>query len=214
MRPVAPKLVCFDIGGVLIRIVGDPQEAFVRAGEAVPAHMPWEALWGKLLAVYDAFELGQMDETHFFSDCSELTQMPVQNIRNVWEHWLVEPFPGNLRIIEMVKDAGIQTSCLSNTNIFHWNVMAGTGKNALPLNQLDMHFTSFELKLAKPNSEIFSYVETNMNIKPEEILYFDDSQVHISSAHQQGWQAHLITPSELPAQQMERVFKSLPGIQV
>ena len=214
MAPTTPKLVCFDIGGVLIRIVGEPQEAFFRADEQIPDHMPWETLWPKLLALYDRFELGEMDETQFFIACSELTNMPSEKIRNVWRHWLVEPFPGTPRIIDKAKQTGITTACLSNTNIFHWNIMTGSGKDALPLDHLDIHFTSFDLKLAKPNSEIFSHVEKATGFAPNEILYFDDSQVHISAAHTQGWQAHLITPSELPAQQMERVFKSFAELKI
>jgi HAD superfamily hydrolase (TIGR01509 family) len=214
MSLTTPKLVCFDIGGVLIRIVGEPQEAFFRAGEKLPEHMPWEELWPQLLALYNSFELGEMNETQFFLECSELTTMDPEKIRNVWRHWLVEPFPGVTRIIEKAKQSGITTACLSNTNIFHWNIMTGDGKDALPLSRLDRHFTSFDLKLAKPNSEIFSYVENAAGVSANEILYFDDSQVHISAAHAQGWQAHLITPSELPAQQMERVFKGFTELKV
>jgi len=212
MNRTTPKLVCFDIGGVLIRIVGQPQEAFLRAGEELPSHMPWEQLWSQTLALYDSFELGEMSVGQFLERSSELTKMSKEQIANVWENWLIEPFPGTPRVIERAKQTGILTSCLSNTNLFHWQMMTGTGKDALPLDQLDIHFTSFELNLAKPNPEIFTFVEQKTGLAPNEILYFDDSQIHISAAHQQGWQAHLITPSELPAQQMERVFQRFPEL--
>lgn len=54
--------------------------------------------------------------------------------------------------------------------------------------------TSFEAKAMKPSKKIFETVIEKFGIKPEETLFFDDSQANISAADEMGFKGWLVKP--------------------
>jgi FMN phosphatase YigB (HAD superfamily) len=59
----------------------------------------------------------------------------------------------------------------------------------LSLDAFDYFFTSCDLGVRKPDSEIYTKVERITNIKPENILFFDDSERNITEAKKHEWNA-------------------------
>ena len=55
------------------------------------------------------------------------------------------------------------------------------------LKKFDYVWLSFELKCRKPDKKIYKIVEKNCKIKPENILFIDDSKENIETAKQLGW---------------------------
>lgn len=55
------------------------------------------------------------------------------------------------------------------------------------LKQFDYVWLSFELKCRKPNEKIYKIVEEDCKIKPENILFIDDSKENIDTAKKLGW---------------------------
>ena len=54
-------------------------------------------------------------------------------------------------------------------------------------------FLSYEMKLAKPDEEIFRKVLSDVSITPEETLFIDDSKTNLDSAEKLGIKTALIT---------------------
>ena len=55
------------------------------------------------------------------------------------------------------------------------------------LKQFDYVWLSFELKCRKPDERIYKIVEKDCKIKPENILFIDDSKENIEAAKKLGW---------------------------
>lgn len=55
------------------------------------------------------------------------------------------------------------------------------------LKKFDYVWLSFELKCRKPYEKIYKIVEKDCKIKPENILFIDDSKENIETAKQLGW---------------------------
>lgn len=55
------------------------------------------------------------------------------------------------------------------------------------IKQFDFVWLSFELKCRKPDEKIYRIVEEDCKIKPENILFIDDSKENIETAKKLGW---------------------------
>ncbi|MBR1889618.1 MAG: HAD family phosphatase [Alloprevotella sp.] len=78
---------------------------------------------------------------------------------------------------------------LSNTNRIHWgqanpDFFILGGENML--NRFCKVFLSFELHLMKPSAEIFDIVVRELDRKPEDIIFFDDSELNCQAAAELG----------------------------
>lgn len=57
-------------------------------------------------------------------------------------------------------------------------------------------FTSYEAKCCKPGREIFDYASRLGDMKPEETLFFDDSQSNVDAARSYGYKSVLVCPGD------------------
>lgn len=82
---------------------------------------------------------------------------------------------------------------LSNTNNIHWQWAI---KNAFPMKSFQVEdyfeqiYLSYEMKMAKPDIEIFKTVIEDAGIRPEETLFLDDSAANCVAARQLGIQTY------------------------
>lgn len=59
---------------------------------------------------------------------------------------------------------------------------------------------SYQVKKLKPNKDIFTYVLTNLHLKPKETLFIDDNQKNIVAARTNGmWAIQFSSPKKLMA---------------
>ena len=78
---------------------------------------------------------------------------------------------------------------LSNTNEIHWK---WTCKNLFPYRTFKVEdyfektYLSFEMKMAKPEPEIFKAILDDAGIEPEETLFIDDSEINCKAAQNLG----------------------------
>lgn len=56
--------------------------------------------------------------------------------------------------------------------------------------------TSFEAKSYKPDRGIFDYAAEKFGIRPEETLFFDDSQTNVDAARSYGYKAVKVNPGD------------------
>jgi HAD superfamily hydrolase (TIGR01549 family) len=91
---------------------------------------------------------------------------------------------------------------LSNNNEIHYDWIINYLKTTFKINNYDDYFEkayfSQQMKLRKPNTNIFEQVLKDNNLNPAETLFIDDSPQHIEGAKKLGINTLLMT--EKPAQ--------------
>lgn len=86
---------------------------------------------------------------------------------------------------------------LSNTNAIMWNgvILDEFKKDGHDVNYyFDNIVTSFDVHAYKPEAAIFTAAERKCGIKPDETLFFDDSQRNVDAALALGFHAVLVPP--------------------
>lgn len=73
---------------------------------------------------------------------------------------------------------------LSNTNIIHRQF--GWGRYDF-LNVFDRLFLSYEIGFVKPEEKIFEFVENEIEVSKDELIYIDDILEYIEVAGKRGW---------------------------
>lgn len=184
------RLICFDLGRVLIRICDDWRQACGLAGVSLPEGLLSAERVARFKEVGVAHELGRISNEAFYEQAGEAVGLAAGDVQKLLEVWLLGAYPGVTGLIDYVMGLDVRTACLSNTNACHWAMMTGkTGPNALPLGRLHYRFASQELGLAKPDGAIFEHVERTTKVRGGEILFFDDHGPNIEAARKRGWRA-------------------------
>ncbi|MEM9082154.1 MAG: HAD-IA family hydrolase [Planctomycetota bacterium] len=213
-------VVCFDLGGVVLRICRSINEAIERAGleqrdherdvsqheQTVHAHQTgrlscaeyYEAISAEFGGVYTPEEI---ELAHFL--------------------WIIEDYAGIATVVEELNNtAGVRTACLSNTSDSHWKSMQG-------IERIDHHahagpseaiaciqhkLVSHELGVMKPNERIYELAEEKLDVRPEQIVFFDDVQENVETAHARGWRARRINPEDETSVQVRTYLTNEIGV--
>jgi len=204
------KLVCFDVGGVLIRITQLWHEAAAFAGVAIrPDFDPATHLTAA--PGFDAYQIGELDEDGYLAGLATyLGADSAESARSVHNHILIEPYPGVEELIRDLNAAGLATACLSNTNEPHWLEMQA---GRFPANEmLWLNMASHEVRLQKPDPEIFRLFERTAGFDGPEIAFFDDSAENVAVAESLGWRAYRVDPKGDTAVQMREHLNNLNAL--
>ncbi|WP_043834729.1 HAD family hydrolase [Amycolatopsis nivea] len=95
--------------------------------------------------------------------------------------------PGSLDLLQSLSDAGASLALLSNAPSAF-----GVWVREQEWSKLFKHtLFSGDVKVAKPDAEIFQLLLDKLGAKPDECLFFDDRQVNIDGARAVGIRAHL-----------------------
>ncbi len=183
------QLICFDLGGVMVRICRSWQEAASRAG------LPWRdgiedvlqrGLSERKRLVYE-FQTGRMDIAPYFEGMSvslERLYAP-EEISAVHDAWIHDEYDGLAAVIDAIHDAGVITACLSNINPIHWERLI-----RMPaVSKLHHQFASHLIGHHKPDEDIYRHLERELNVNGASILFFDDLEENVHAAHKLGWRA-------------------------
>lgn len=197
------QLICFDLGGVLIRIADNWTDACARAGLSVGIDPRLPLVHEYLAATANGIMTGQLDTRSFVAQIAKLTGLLPPQVMQASAGWLCGPYPGVGALIESVVASEVQTACLSNTNDHHWQLMTTNDNfNFLPLDRFDHRFASHLIGYVKPASGIYVYVEEATGMSDESILFFDDIAVNVEAAQKRGWLAYKIDQGGDPVAQM------------
>jgi putative hydrolase of the HAD superfamily len=197
MRNETIRLVCFDLGGVVVRTCGSWELACSRAG--LPAHEPADRreFEERVRAADDRHQLGLFTDEEFFREIARCTggQYEPEEIARIHEAWLLGEYAGMDRLVaELNARDGLQTACLSNTNHRHWIVMGDTSSRSdFPAFRMLSHrHASHLLGIAKPHPDIYRAFERQTARSGREILFFDDREENVDAARAVGWNAEWI----------------------
>ncbi len=185
---IVPQLLLFDLGGVVIDFSG------VRDLPPLMRHPVSETEVGQRWAscpIVRAFETGQITTGQFserFVKEWDLSLSPVAFLEE-FRTWVRGFLPGALTLLASLKGK-YRLACLSNSNRIHWE------DNARRF-ELDVIFekaiSSHQLGCLKPDPEIYRCAISLLNVKPDEVLFFDDSAANVAGAAQVGIPAFQIS---------------------
>jgi putative hydrolase of the HAD superfamily len=182
----AIRAVLFDIGGVIVRmgditVLGPFNES--RDSAAMMA------LWLECANV-DAHERGEIDAMEFARRMIESYAIgctPDDFLARCIA-WHGDLFPGVEALIAAIRP-DVTVACLSNTCEHHWRNMPA----AAALHRLfPTQFLSFRMGMMKPEPAIYRAVVQHLDVAPQEILFFDDSERNVAGAHAAGLKAHRV----------------------
>jgi glucose-1-phosphatase len=180
-------LVCFDLGGVLVRICRDWAEGCaaadvpVRPFEAGPDH---HAARHELVMTLQRGELDGPDFHRAMSDLLDGVWSP-EEIARIDAAWLLGEYDGTTDLIHELHAADIETACLSNTSHDHW----GPLRDYANVGALRHQHASHLLGLVKPDEAIYRRFEALVGRSPGDIVFFDDLPVNVDAARGCGWDA-------------------------
>lgn len=209
------RIVCFDWGGVIVRIVRTWAEGCDRAGLEVrggSATAEWAA---RRKPVANAYQEGRLTCEEFRARLSESMDglYSPDEIARIHDAWLIEEYRGIDRVIEMLLGARhVETALLSNTNHGHWARQAPSAEKSIPhfpsAGRLKHKHASHLLGLAKPGVEIYRAFEKATGVSGPQILFFDDLADNIEAARSVGWRAEQIDHLGDTASQIERHLRA------
>ena len=189
------RLICFDLGGVIVRGRRSWEDAREAAGLPPRGSISSSDLLARFRPCDRLFELGQISTDDFFDRCSrEIDRLYTPDeLRRIHEAWIDGEYPGMDRLVKELRPR-FRTACLSNTNPKHWEMMetAPPPPEYRAFRALDTRQASHLLGLAKPAPEIFREFERRTESIPGEILFFDDLEVNVRAAREAGWNARQV----------------------
>jgi HAD superfamily hydrolase (TIGR01509 family) len=186
------RVVCFDWGGVILKICRSWEEGCKAAGIKAPS----KKIASKCLAKQDAlskrFQTGQMSDKAFFRAIAKESEdfHTIDDVAAVHHAWLVEEYPGMDELIEELNNfADLSTALFSNTNASHWARM----EEDFPVASMIEHkHASHLFGLAKPDEKAFAAFERRVSAAGNQILFFDDTEENVKGAKDFGWCAEQI----------------------
>lgn len=184
---MTPKLILFDLGGVVVRWTGI-QALSDMTGLSV---LEVGQAFGNSEICRD-FEIGRCEASTFLDELAKLFDLNLSRseIHDLWNAWVGAPYDG---IAEAIRSLGKehQIACLSNTNALHWAHL----KTYLDPDELfHRAFASHIVHLAKPDAAIYSYVLSELNMAPENVIFLDDTQANIDAARMLGINSFKVDP--------------------
>lgn len=205
------RCVCFDWGGVILKICRSWAQGCERAGLAVrgdPATPAWANVRKGASLEY---QLGHLDDAAYFRRISEACDglYTPEECEAIHHAWLIEEYPGVAGLIDDLHTSGVTTALLSNTNRAHWlRQFPASGPGAWPrfgaASTLGLRHASHLLGLAKPDAAIYRAFERQTHFHAGEILFFDDLTENVSTALSLGWNTVQIDHTGDTADQMRR----------
>ena len=193
----------FDFGGVLIDIDYAATPAALRrlsrSGRAVEFTQAGQA------ELFDRFETGQLSPAAFRAGLRAGYDLAAADaeIDAAWHAMLLGVPAERLALVAELRRQGHQTALLSNTNALHIaeinrRLAAQYGFAHGIADVLDRVFYSQEVGLRKPGEEIFRHALREMNWRPEDVLFIEDSPQHVATARRLGLRVlHLAPPLAL-----------------
>lgn len=191
---MADRVVCFDWGGVIVRICRSWREGCMAAGIDVRGEVGTPELVARRRAISDQYQIGRMTSSEY-ADAMSLAMGGVYSpdeVQRIHDAWLLEEYPGVAEVIDRLHSTpGIRTALLSNTNALHWERQSpARGLRHFPIaGSLHHPHASHLMGCAKPGLDIYRRFEELVGARGASIAFFDDLPDNISTARELGWHA-------------------------
>ncbi|MCK0147744.1 HAD family phosphatase [Arenibacter sp. F26102] len=178
------KNIIFDFGDIFINL--DKQVVFkALENKNVLEFLP------KYHSINEDFEVGKISSMEFVSLLQpDFPALSREEIINVWNSMILDFPEHRLTFLEsLAKEKKYRLFLLSNTNalhIPHVGQIMGAENYGRFKNSFEQFYLSHEIKLRKPNDEIFQFVLEQNNLSPEDTLFIDDTKENTDAARKLG----------------------------
>jgi putative hydrolase of the HAD superfamily len=188
----------FDFGGVLIDL--DMNQSilnFKKLGvENVENYLSNFGQSGFFMQL----EKGKISTEEFRSEIRKLTTNTItdKEIDDAWNAFLVRIPSEKLDIVYQLRKK-FRVIMLSNTNAIHFPYAERTFfsyKNRGIDEYFDKCYRSYDMKMAKPDAEIFEAILSQEQVAPNQCLLLDDGPKNIEQAQKLGFQTYFVDPKE------------------
>lgn len=182
------KVVCVDLGGVVVRIRRSVADALHAAG--VPGYSLDSITDDEMIRFRSANARHQRGQLHWDAWLDEAhgalsRHVDRDTIARGHDAILIGEYPGVARALGAIRSAGAATACLSNTNDRHWTALLELPAMGVIEHPHASHILGFE----KPDAAIFRAFETATGFAASDILFLDDIEEHCEAARACGWNA-------------------------
>ncbi len=157
-----------------------------------------------------AYDKGKIsDESFIWQFQQSNTQINPLEFVKAWNSMLVGTRPAVLDMLQNLRQE-YSVHLLSNINAFHARWVSRYFKKEFdiehfPLKYFDSYFYSHEINLRKPDIEIYSYVQSEIQCsESSSILFIDDLEENTTGAQQLGWKTITHDPQYLIEEQMQK----------
>ena len=181
------KNVIFDCGQVLIRY-NEVEIATNFTDNAADAEILGKV--GMARKYWDRFDRGTLEEADYLVQVKkEIPEHLHTAVEKLAEEWVkcCPPMPGMEEIIRDVKKTGKTLYLLSNFN----KRLRYEQHYISALQYFDHLVISGEIKVAKPDKEIYEYLLSTYNLVPDECIFIDDNSANIAMAESLGIHGYL-----------------------
>jgi putative hydrolase of the HAD superfamily len=197
------QVICFDLGGVLLRCVDGWRHACQLAGLPMHESLTAPANRNPIVTASQQMEIGAITPSQFAQTIAAVSDYTPAEALRVLECWLLELYPGIEALLERVLATGRTVALLSNTNAAHWEIFESDARFA-PVMRIPHLFASHHVGARKPDAAIYQHVETVLGASPQSILFFDDLEENLAGAVWQHWHTEHIDPAKDTAPQIEK----------
>jgi len=205
------RVVCFDLGGVVVRIPQSWDEACAAAGLAAHAAAEEPELRSALERLSNSYQLGRISHEEFVRSSSQATGglYSEDDVQALHDAWLLGEYPRMEELISRIDEGGAAcTACLSNVEDGHWNqLLAGKGSIIFPAFLRIRHkFASHLMGMIKPDPRIYRRFEEEMGMSGGQVLFFDDRGENLAAAAARGWVTQWVDAKGDPASTVARAL--------
>ena len=198
------RLVCFDWGGVILKICRTWEQGCTAAGIKAPAKKVAAKCLAKQESLSLRYQTGQMSDKAFFRAISKVSDEfhSIDEIAAIHHAWLLEEYHGVGELVDELNHfADLSTALFSNTNAAHW---ARMDEDFPVASMIEHKHASHLFGLAKPDEKAFAAFERRVGAAGDQILFFEDTPAHVEAARSFGWCAELIDHTGDTAAQMRK----------
>ena len=186
--------VIFDLGGVILNLNQDlTLRAFQRLGLDL-SQVNFNS------HIFTDFETGKISASDFRMGIRSHLKQNISDeaIDTAWNAMLLDLPEHRLKAIEQLRKTH-KVYLLSNTNSIHIDAFNSYFKQQYQperwVQLFDKIYYSYEIGLRKPNTDIYDFVTTDIQIQPEHCLFIDDSLANINGAADAGLKTiHALEP--------------------
>ena len=179
--PLRIDAILFDLGGVLIELVGVEQMLAWCPDVADTAE-----LWRRWLGspAVRRYETGGAGREEFAAAIIGEFALPVDadTFLRAFEHWPRALYPGATDLLAELTSR-FRLASVSNTNELHWERFRRDW--SLPTH-FHHNFPSHEVGMLKPDVEYFAHVIDALGVPAGRVLFVDDNALNVQAAAQLG----------------------------
>ncbi|WP_435654222.1 HAD-IA family hydrolase [Cellulophaga baltica] len=174
------KNIIFDFGDIFINL--DKPAVFKAL-----ANVGYTEVTPELDDIFKAYEMGLMTSENFILKLNEIFPSATpKELKDAWNSILLD-FPENrlLFLEQLAAEKKYRLFLLSNTNEIHIdyviNAMGEAQFNRFK-DCFEKFYLSHEIKLRKPNKDIYEFVLNENNLIVEETFFVDDTQENTAAS--------------------------------